>query len=232
LESFSSFSPPSVQRFFSFGHVSCSYCSENTFPFIETNDEDTSAAISDSIYKISFIGALPDIWLINADFFNLVREDIDNTTNWNLIKSVTGLSCISWDVPVVTQNKKQCFAKVIGYYASGAMITEDTSDKKFTIEVLRVTTPDGGEVLRPGSKWSIRWVSHETIRPVAKTVLQYTTDGNTWTRIKTLTGNPGSYNWTVPAVSSTKCKVKVILKDAGGTKVGTDVSNKNFTIGP
>jgi hypothetical protein len=160
-----------------------------------------------------------------------LNYSVDNGTNWNLIKTVTGLSCISWDVPVVTQNKKQCLVKVIGYDAGGAMVTEDTSDKKFTIEVVRVTSPNGGETLASGRTWTIRWQTNKTINPVAKTVLQYTTNGTTWIAIKTLTGNPGSYNWTVPSVSSTKCKVKVILKAAGGAKVGTDTSNKNFTIG-
>ena len=132
----------------------------------------------------------------------------------------------------MTQNKKQCFAKVIGYNAGGAMITEDTSDRPFTIEVVRVMSPNGGETLTSGRTWTIKWVTNKTIRPVAKTVLQYTTDGTNWVPIKTLTGNPGNYTWTIPNVSFTTCKVKVILKDAGGTKVGTDTSNKNFTIGP
>jgi hypothetical protein len=161
-----------------------------------------------------------------------LKYSIDNGANWNLINTVTGLNCIKWDVPVVTQNKKQCLVKAIGYDSNGGLITEDTSDKPFTIEVVRVTSPNGGETLKTGNKWTIKWVTYKTIHPVAKTVLQYTTNGTTWNPIKTLIGNPGNYTWTVPAVSSTKCKVKVILKDAGGTKVGTDISNKVFTIGP
>lgn len=178
-------------------------------------------------------GAYAICWQAPASIqkFDL-KYSIDNGTNWNLIKSVTGLSCISWTVPTVSQNEKDCLVKVIGYNAGGAMITEDTSDKPFTIEVVRVLSPNGGETLTSGRTWTIRWQTNKTINPVAKTVLQYTTNGTTWNAIKTLTGNPGSYNWTVPAVSSTKCKVKVILKDAGGTKAGTDTSNKNFTIGP
>jgi hypothetical protein len=163
--------------------------------------------------------------------FNL-KYSIDNGTNWNLIKSVTGLSCISWKVPTVSMNEKDCLVKVIGYNAVGVKITEDTSDKTFTIEVVRVLSPNGGETLTSGRTWTIRWQTNKTIKPVAKTVLQYTTDGSTWESIKTLTGNPGSFNWKVPVASSTKCKVKVILKDANGTNVGSDVSDKVFTIQP
>jgi hypothetical protein len=164
-----------------------------------------------------------------------VKFDLQYTTNgtdWAAIKTVTGLRCTRWVVPVVTKNEKQCRVKVIAYDSNNLKVGEDTSDKPFTIEVVRVMSPNGGETLTSGRTWTIRWVTNKTINPVAKTVLQYTTNGTTWTRIKILTGNPGSYNWTVPSVSSTKCKVKVILKDADGTKVGTDVSNKNFTIQP
>jgi hypothetical protein len=150
-----------------------------------------------------------------------------------LIKSVTGLNCTHWEeVPVVTANKKKCRVKVIGYDSIGTPIGEDISDKPFTIEVLRVTSPNGRETLKSGNTSTIQWTTNITIRPVAKTVLKYTVDGSTWNAIKTLTGNPGSFNWKVPAASSTKCKVKVILKDASGANIGTDISNKFFTIQP
>jgi hypothetical protein len=168
---------------------------------------------------------------LNAVKFDL-RYSINNGTSWNLIKTVTGLNCTHWEIPVATVNKKKCRVKVIGYDSNGVKIGEDVSDKPFTIEVVRVTSPNGGETLKTGSTWTIRWVSHETIRPVAKTVLKYTTDGTAWKTIKTLTGNPGIYSWTVPPVSSTRCKVKVILKDANGVNVGSDVSDKVFTIQP
>jgi hypothetical protein len=157
-----------------------------------------------------------------------------NGTDWTAIKTVTGLSCISWEVPVVTKNEKQCRVKVIGYDSNGVKIGEGTSDKPFTIEVLRITSPNGGEVLKSGSTWNIGWKSFETIRPVAKTVLKITTNplGTRWNAIKTLTGNPGNYSWKVPNVSSKQCKVKVVLQDAGGVNVGTDVSDKFFTIQP
>lgn len=157
----------------------------------------------------------------------------DNGGHWTLIKSVKGLNCTHWEeVPVVTANKKQCRVKVIGYDSNGVPIGEDISDKPFTIEVLRITSPNGGEILMSGDTSTIRWITHKTIRPVVKTVLKYTTDGTTWKKIKTLTGNLGSFNLTVPAVSSTKCKMKVILKDANGVNVATDVSDKFFTIQP
>jgi len=167
---------------------------------------------------------------------NAVKSDLsystDNGGHWIPIKTVTGLNCTHWDIPVVTVNKKQCRVKVIGYDSNSVKVGEDISDKPFTIEVLRIISPNGGGTLKPANTWTIRWVTNKTIRPVAKTVLKYTTDGTNWKPIKTLTGNPGNFNWKVPAASSTKCKVKVILKDTNGANVGTDVSDKFFTIQP
>jgi hypothetical protein len=168
----------------------------------------------------------------NAVKFDLMYST-DNGTSWNFIKSVTGLNCTHWEeVPVVTANKKKCLVKVIGYDSNAVKVGEDISDKPFTIEVLRITSPNGGETLKSGDTSTIQWVTHKTIRPVAKTILKYTTDGTNWKTIKTLTGNPGSFNWTVPNVSSSKCKIKVILKDASGAKVGIDTSDRVFTIQP
>ena len=168
----------------------------------------------------------------NAVEFDL-KYSMDNGTSWNFIKSVTGLNCTHWEeVPVVTVNKKTCRVKVIGYDSNSVKVGEDISDKPFTIEVLRVTSPNGGETLKSGNTWTIKWLTNKTVRPVAKTVLKYNTDGTTWKTMKTISDNPGTYNWTVPNVSSTKCKVKVILKDASGITVGSDVSDKVFTIQP
>jgi len=45
-------------------------------------------------------------------------------------------------------------------------------------------------------------------------------------------GNTGSYDWTVPEVSgpNSGCRVKILLKDAGGTTVGSAISKGLFTI--
>jgi cytochrome c553 len=162
-----------------------------------------------------------------------LKYSINNGSTWKLIaKNITGIS-YDWTVPVQNNNKTNCLVKVIGFNAGGTKVCEDISDSTFTIEVVKVTSPDGGDVLESGETWTLRWQTNCTIRPVANTKLFYTTNGgSTWKAIKTLTGNPGSYNWTVPNVSSSNCKVKVMLKDAGNVTVGSDVSDTNFTIQP
>ena len=63
--------------------------------------------------------------------------------------------------------------------------------------------------------------------------LYYTKNNRlTWTLITTLAGDKTNYDWTVPTVTApkTKCKVKVVLKDATGNIIGSDVSDAFFTI--
>ena len=64
--------------------------------------------------------------------------------------------------------------------------------------------------------------------------LYYTkNNGTTWTLITTLAGDETSYEWTsVPTVTTpkTKCKVKVVLKDANGASLGSDSSDGYFSI--
>jgi|MudIll2142460700_1097286.scaffolds.fasta_scaffold243041_2 hypothetical protein len=77
------------------------------------------------------------------------------------------------------------------------------------------------------------WDTNETIREVATTKFLYTTNnGVSWKPIATLTGNPGGYSWTIPAVASVNCRVKVALYDSAGLPLGNDMSDNLFTIQP
>jgi bacillopeptidase F (M6 metalloprotease family) len=87
-----------------------------------------------------------------------------------------------------------------------------------------------------GDPIDISWMTNQTIRPVTSVKLYYSLDGGaTWKTIPaTITGNPLTYPWTVPDVKTQKdkCKVKVVLRDAAGNLVGSDVSDSVFTILP
>jgi hypothetical protein len=99
--------------------------------------------------------------------------------------------------------------------------------------VVRLISPDGGENLTPGGTHTITWLTNATKRPVAKVKLFYSIDaGATWKSIKTMSKNKGSYNWIVPDVSSSSCKLKVVLKDVNGKTIGSDISNEFFAIQP
>jgi hypothetical protein len=165
-----------------------------------------------------------------------LKYSMDKGGTWKPIDTALTETSYSWQVPVPSNNKKKCYIKVIGYAASGKKLGSDRSDKTFTIKVVKVEWPDGGEILTSGGQHTITWTTNETKNPVEKVVLKYTkNDGRTWEKITAIEGsNPGTHAWTVPGVSKTKskCKVKVVLKDAKGNTVGSDTSDGYFTIQP
>jgi hypothetical protein len=160
---------------------------------------------------------------------------LDNGTTWVLIAdNLTGNS-YSWTVPTPPANKPSSRVRVQGVNASNALVGTDRSDTPFAIEVVKVTSPNGGETLTSGAIRTISWTTNATRRPVSKVRLWYTLDGGTtWKLIDTVTSNLGSYDWTVPVVPTPKGKVKVRVRllDSAGGNIGTDVSNAPFTIQP
>jgi hypothetical protein len=169
--------------------------------------------------------------------FDLMKS-LDNGQTWtNIAEGVAGTT-YSWTVPKPLGNQKKCLVKVIGYDATDVKVGSDKSDAPFTIEVVKVTYPNGGETFTSGDPLTIIWTTNDTKRPVEKVKLFLTKNGGvTWEvpPIATFIGsNPGSFDWTVPDVSKAKsqCKIKVELKDEGGIVLGQDASDNNFTINP
>jgi hypothetical protein len=168
--------------------------------------------------------------------FNLLYSG-NNGLTWKTIESGIAGSDYPWNVPLQTANKTKCKIKVIGYNSSGAKVDEDVSDAPFTIEVLKVTYPDGGEIL--GQTDYIRWKFNETLTPVQKIILYSSVNGGTtWQKIRTLESGPylpGDYEERVEVVprlnkTSTTSRIKIVLKDKAGKTLGTDISDAFFTI--
>ena len=185
---------------------------------------------SGSMYTIKW-GAPPEAVKFTLEY------SLNNGSSWVLIASnITGTS-YEWKVPAPTANKTQCFVRVTGYDSSGVVVgSPDKSSSTFTIEVVKVVAPNGGEQLKSGSTYSISWEVNETSSPVSTVkVLYYDTTVATpvWKPIATLVWNPGSYKWTVPsATAAYTSKIKVALKSSTGSSLGSDVSNAYFNISP
>ena len=170
--------------------------------------------------------------------FNLFYS-IDNKVTWEPIDTgITGIS-YNWTVPAPTRNSKECFVRVVAYRASGLKVEADVSDAPFSIESVTLMTPNHlGIYLNPGESYDITWETHETVRPVETVELYFTrnamADPVVWEPIATFGVNeyPGVFPWQVPDVTRTKrqCKVKVVLKDAEGKRVGMVVGDFCFTI--
>ncbi len=170
---------------------------------------------------------------VEAVKFKLMLS-LDNGLTWAKIANNVLTTSYIWPaVPTRRGNKKKCIIKVIGYDASHVKV--GAGSVTFEIQVLKLDIPNGG-TYTSGDTLTIKWSTNTTKKTVEKVKLFYTKNGGrTWNLITTFTGgNPGSFGWTVPAVTTSKsnCKVKVVLKDASGNTLGTDASDNPFTIQP
>jgi subtilisin family serine protease len=92
-----------------------------------------------------------------------------------------------------------------------------------------VTIPNGGESWYAGTIHTITWNATDNMG-ISSTDIDYTYDGgSTWYDVADLSGNPGSYDWTVPNTPSSQCLVKITCYDAASNS-DYDVSDGYFTI--
>ena len=167
-----------------------------------------------------------------AEKFKLLYST-NNGATWILITSVATGTRYDWTVPKPVSNQNSCYVKVVAYSASNVKVGEDKSDKPFAIGVVKLFSPNGGEVLESGVIHQIQWEINGTKYPVATVKLYYTINsGTTWSLITTLDGSFRSYDW-IPLVqiTKTKCKVKVAITDTKGVTT-PDMSDGYFTIQP
>jgi len=168
-----------------------------------------------------------------------LKYSCDNGATWNTIATGQNPQAYSWAVPILKENKTKCLVKVIGKDDGGAKKGEATSDGPFSIEVIKLDSPNGGgAAFTSGELRSIVWTTNAIKGELDKVILSYTlNDGAKWVKIAEIAdgSNPGVYdNWLVPEVtqSKTKCKVKVQLKAKNGDTIGSDASDGYFTINP
>ena len=174
---------------------------------------------------------------VKATKFRL-KYSMDGGANWTAAHNdyLPGRS-YAWPVPVPANNMRNCLLKLAAYDDSLAQIGGDKSDTPFTIEVLRLISPNGDESLTSGEQRTIMWATSPYAHPVDRLILSYTlNNGLTWRKIDTTDdpSNDGTFDWPVPEVAKekTKCKLKVVLKDSSGKTLGSDVSDSGFSIKP
>lgn len=152
--------------------------------------------------------------------------NLDYTTNngitWLSIATnyPAALNSYSWIVPNTPSGN--CKVRITDAAAS----LTDVSDNVFTINSITVTTPNGGECWQVLTNHNIKWTSTN----VTSVNLDYSTNnGTTWISIAQEYNNSGTYNWTVPNVTSNNCKVKISDASMNGNY---DISNATFSITP
>ena len=157
---------------------------------------------------------------------------LNNGKSWSSIaQNLTGQS-YDW-TPLSSKNSKLCRIRVQGFTDTKVSIGTDRSDAPFTLEVLRLDFPNGGEALPNDLPHSFAWTTHATREDVANTRVRYSLDsGQSWKHIALLNGNPGSYLWSPPVLAKNagKALIEVRLFDRQGKSLGSDRSDRPFTL--
>jgi len=145
-----------------------------------------------------------------------------------------------WNVPYITSD----FCRIsIEATDKVGNIGRDISDSNFSIVPYKNPVPtleapsEIGISLDAGSRYLISWEATDNVGfPPADYVMLYltTNEGMSWTLISSLEENDpgfdtGTYEWTVPFVSSESCRISVEVADRGGYR-GYDISDNDFSI--
>jgi hypothetical protein len=163
---------------------------------------------------------------------NIAKVKLEYTTNnganWFVITdSVESNGSYAWVVPNV--NSSLCRVKVSEAH-NGIPYAISANNFAITNQVVKqisLTKPTGGEIWEGGTRQTISWTSSN----VDYVMLQYTTiaGSGTWYTIDSNVVNSGAYEWTIPDVNSTLCKIRVKDMAQGGP---SDESKNVFTITP
>ncbi len=165
----------------------------------------------------------------NFNFSGNVKIELstNNGASYSILSgSVANTGSYTWSVP----NSPAATCRIRISDAADAS-PSDISNSNFTIAPepleMRVTSPNGGELLYSGLTHAITWTTTLVGGNVKIDLSQ--DGGSSYTQITGSTANTGSYTWTVPAVASARCRVR-IADAADGDPV--DISNSDFEIAP
>lgn len=147
----------------------------------------------------------------------------DNGTSWPITVTSTvpaSSNIYQWDFSTVTPTAL-CLIRI----TDPVSLVTDESDLAFTLVSLAVTSPNGNEHLQVGKQQNITWAQSG----LSNVKLEYTTDnGTNWmTIVSSINASLGTYQWTIPNLPSTGCKVRV--SDVTNNLI-YDNSNSTFTI--
>ncbi len=161
-----------------------------------------------------------------------VKYSLDGGLTWVNANGTPGAGSFAWTVPKPVQNTAKALVKVIGFNASNAKIAAGKSPL-FKIDVVSITAPISQEIVPKGSLYDVTWLITGTTKSPVNSAKVFYTFGSSgiWKPASGTVTNPLiSFSWNVPSPAKSKItKLKVILKDASGVKVGVAIS-KAFIV--
>ncbi|MFH0733773.1 MAG: T9SS type A sorting domain-containing protein [bacterium] len=162
--------------------------------------------------------------------YNIANVKLEYSTDhgvfWNpIINSVPSVpSKYLWNVP--NQPSDRVLIRISDADFPAAKVS-DSSDHNFSINLVYVIFPDGGQSFVVNSDQNVKWVSHNS---VANIKLEYTTtNGTSWVVVQnSIPAAPQQYLWTIPNTPTSQGLVRVTSTVNSAV---TDVSNSQFSIG-
>ncbi|MCK6615110.1 MAG: hypothetical protein L6Q47_12800, partial [Ignavibacteriaceae bacterium] len=152
-----------------------------------------------------------------------IQLTTNNGLNWSTIVSSTESDGFYQWVPASNIASTNCKIRI---YDATDSLPVDESDASFTIlssPAVTVISPNGGESLNSGSQYTINWNSQS----IEKVKIEFTSNnGASWSFVDSVTSS-GQYLWTIPAVSSVLCKIRVSDLTDG---FPVDVSDEVFSV--
>ncbi len=164
----------------------------------------------------------------NSSNVNNIKIDYstDNGAIWNTVIASTSALTQSYDWRIPNDYTTSALIRISDADNPSANV-EDTSDAVFTINLLYLEAPNGGEAYNVYDTTLIKWHSHSS---VSKVDLQYSTNnGTSWNPIVSgITASNNQYRWRVPNTPTSQALVRIV--NQANTNV-LDVSNSTFSIG-
>jgi hypothetical protein len=180
--------------------------------------------------------------LINAplgiDHFRL-EVSLNGGQTWqtvaNNVPSGGVTTLYQWNVPIVSKRKSNVLFRAQGFSAGGVFIGSDTSDDPFSVVVVQMGSPAGGELLIADDLHKIEWTTFKTESKVQRIILYISTNGgDTWLKVAGRHKNRGTFNWIVPTFKGPKvnCILRIDLMDGQERVIGSDETDLPFAILP
>ena len=141
-----------------------------------------------------------------------LEYSLNNGSTWNTITNSTPSSSGQFAWPTPNNISDQCLIRISN---PDDPSLNDVSDNKFTLKGVRIVSPNGSEILTPGSNHTITWI----YAGISNVKIEYSYDNSiTWnTIIPSIAASSKSFSWPVPNTPSSNCRIKI-----------TDTSNSSF----